>query len=143
MAKTVHDGRQIDFLAALLATVPGHEFDDPEELEERLSEEFDRRIKITDGPDWVPNNGVWSEDEILDLMERILQDSLYSLVDTKAKRETQEEALEWLLETEAEDELGNPWPFSFENITGCLGYDTEELREQFLNEGRRLGLIRL
>ena len=142
MVRTVHDERQISFLTDLLATLSDCPTDDPEVLEDCLREQLDRRIRITDGPEWVPNAGTWTDDEVLALMEGILHDSLYQLVDSRAGSAGRSEAMSWLMETDAVDEDGNPWPFSFEGIAKCLGYDAEEVREQILNEGRRLGVLR-
>lgn len=104
----------------------------------------DGREKISDGPAWVKTCSkweddpepveLWQENEILELMEALLFQTLRDAVDCHAGIQFRMEAIDWVMQTRCEDQFGNDWPFSFENIVLCLGLDPEEMREQFVLE---------
>ncbi len=75
---------------------------------------------------------VWTESDILQLFELILQDSLTKLKDPRLSHQKKVEIYQWVADE------SDPNPFSFNNCCRCCGLDADLLREAVLYQIRRL-----
>jgi hypothetical protein len=69
----------------------------------------------------------WTDEEILYICDRLLEDSLRNLFDGRCSMETIVEVYNWMMN------LNDPNPFSFNNCCKVSGLDPEEIRETVLS----------
>ena len=97
---------------------------------------FDRSLNLDLFDDqwlWLQNteplneeNPPWTDEEILYICDRLLEDSLRNLFDGRCSMETVIEIYNWVMN------LNDPNPFSFNNCCKVSGLDPEEIRETVL-----------
>lgn len=69
----------------------------------------------------------WTDEEILYICDRLLEDSLRNMFDGRCSMETVVEIYNWVMN------LNDPNPFSFNNCCKVSGLDPEEIRETVLS----------
>lgn len=68
----------------------------------------------------------WTDEEILNICDRLLENSLRNMFDGRCSMETVIEIYNWVMN------LNDPNPFSFNNCCKVSGLDPEEIRETVL-----------
>lgn len=69
---------------------------------------------------------VWTEDDIFELYERVLQVSIQALFDARCSRETFKDIRSWITTRQHLN------PFSFEKTCEVLGLDSDVIRDSIL-----------
>jgi hypothetical protein len=75
---------------------------------------------------------LWSEQDIMDISECLLEDSLRNLFDTRCSMKTVAEIHQWMIA------INDPNPFSFVNCCKLAGLDADELRDTILDRLKRI-----